>query len=512
MSTNYERVQRRRWAAPGGGGQRTPNGSDIEADFTEFHYRLSQLRNASVQRPGIVSGLEVTGILGDDKVIIEGGVAIDHAGHLVVLADNGFAGIGDGPDGTRPAQTVVVPVSLPLTGVSNGSFFLTIKFREEDYRDPSNTNHNLLEQRPWIRLLSDDLVDQQTIILGLVNVNAGRLAAIAIGSADYRRRMWGGIFSELTFARSDESDTGGAITIAESLAASISATAIGIAVSGAVSVQGDLEAQANARVGGKLNVEGERIVAKAATIDGDVEIGGNTRVRGELTVEGPKVTARRLMLPYHFDSEEYLEVISGGIRIVSKFRGGREANYGSNSISLEGVGGRGGVEIDCTRGRGELRLVKSNGEVAYHWDADHGLEHVVGTDSLDSAKRIVYTCLEGAEAAVYCRGRSRLNEGRDRVLYSDHFAGIVNVETTTIQLTPRSASSKGLAVVSQSADGFSVCELGEGTGNYEFDYFVTGVRRGHEAFEAVVDAERFNSAEVKQLEDGKARSAPEATC
>jgi len=56
----------------------------------------------------------------------------------------------------------------------------------------------------------------------------------------------------------------------------------------------------------------------------------------------------------------------------------------------------------------------------------------------------------------------------------------------TIQLTPRFAESKGLAVVEQSESGFLVQELWQGEGNYEFDYFVAGVRKGLETFTPVV--------------------------
>lgn len=111
-----------------------------------------------------------------------------------------------------------------------------------------------------------------------------------------------------------------------------------------------------------------------------------------------------------------------------------------------------------------------------------GTKNFVVPHPADSAREIVYSCLEGPEAAVYVRGRARLARGVAEVAYPEHFAHVVNPETVTVQLTPRSASSAGLAVVDQSAAGFNVRELADGSGSYDFDYHATGVRRGYEGF------------------------------
>jgi hypothetical protein len=82
---------------------------------------------------------------------------------------------------------------------------------------------------------------------------------------------------------------------------------------------------------------------------------------------------------------------------------------------------------------------------------------------------------------------TQLISGQAEIEFPEHFSLVVNPKTITIQLTPRSADSKGLAVVAQFERGFSVKELWQGEGNYEFDYFVAGVRRGMEHFTPVVD-------------------------
>lgn len=53
----------------------------------------------------------------------------------------------------------------------------------------------------------------------------------------------------------------------------------------------------------------------------------------------------------------------------------------------------------------------------------------------------------------------------------------------TVQLTPLSAESKGLAVVEKSVRGFMVIELDAGQGTYDFDYLVMVVREGYENYQ-----------------------------
>ena len=52
-------------------------------------------------------------------------------------------------------------------------------------------------------------------------------------------------------------------------------------------------------------------------------------------------------------------------------------------------------------------------------------------------------------------------------------------------LTPLSAASRGLAVTQKSEEGFTVQELMSGEGNYEFDWEVKCIRRGHEDFQVI---------------------------
>ncbi len=98
---------------------------------------------------------------------------------------------------------------------------------------------------------------------------------------------------------------------------------------------------------------------------------------------------------------------------------------------------------------------------------------------------ICYACVEGPEAAAYIRGTARLAGGEASVEFPRHFVDVIVPGGMTVQLTPLSAESLGLAVVEKGVDRFVVRELGGGTGGYEFDYLVTAVRKGHESYEVI---------------------------
>ena len=57
--------------------------------------------------------------------------------------------------------------------------------------------------------------------------------------------------------------------------------------------------------------------------------------------------------------------------------------------------------------------------------------------------------------------------------------------TLTVQLTPLSVASKGLAVTEKTTDRVVVRELANGRGNYQFDYIIMAVRLGYEDFQVI---------------------------
>lgn len=104
---------------------------------------------------------------------------------------------------------------------------------------------------------------------------------------------------------------------------------------------------------------------------------------------------------------------------------------------------------------------------------------------------IWYASLEGPEAGAYERGTGSLSDGEVFISYSDHYRMVANTNTVTIQLTPHSADTYGLAVIEKSSGGFKVKELKGGTGNFSFDWEVKAIRKGFENYEVI----RLNSNE-----------------
>ena len=81
-------------------------------------------------------------------------------------------------------------------------------------------------------------------------------------------------------------------------------------------------------------------------------------------------------------------------------------------------------------------------------------------------------------------------DGETVVRLPEHF-GLVSVEEgLTVQLTPRNVSSLGLAAVEVTTSHLIVKELFDGKGNYKFDYFIQGLRRGYENHEPIRKAQR----------------------
>jgi hypothetical protein len=124
----------------------------------------------------------------------------------------------------------------------------------------------------------------------------------------------------------------------------------------------------------------------------------------------------------------------------------------------------------------------------YSLFATGGTKSWVNPDPEDPDQAIVYATLEGGENGTYVRGVARLENGKAIVTLPDHFRKVTSPnELITVQVTPRSAESKGLAVTSRSNTVIVVEELYNGSGDYEFDYIVHGIRLGYEDHEPIID-------------------------
>ncbi|MEL7533239.1 MAG: hypothetical protein AAFN10_18145 [Bacteroidota bacterium] len=117
---------------------------------------------------------------------------------------------------------------------------------------------------------------------------------------------------------------------------------------------------------------------------------------------------------------------------------------------------------------------------------------------LDPNKEIVYACIEGPEAAAYERGTIQLVNGEAEVNFSESFSLLANPSTMTFVLTPRSASSMGLAAIEATATGFKIKELQQGNGSYEVDWEVKAVRNGFEDYQVIREKRVDEFADIKQ--------------
>jgi hypothetical protein len=75
---------------------------------------------------------------------------------------------------------------------------------------------------------------------------------------------------------------------------------------------------------------------------------------------------------------------------------------------------------------------------------------------------IVYAAIEGPEAAAYVRGTGRLVNGTATIDLPPHFVSIASSQGMTVQLTPNSSRSLGLAVDQKSTERIVVRELMNG--------------------------------------------------
>jgi len=127
----------------------------------------------------------------------------------------------------------------------------------------------------------------------------------------------------------------------------------------------------------------------------------------------------------------------------------------------------------------------------------------------DPATDIVYACVEGPEAAMYVRGTGHLVNGRATIELPDHFIALAVEEGMTVQLTPRSFDSLGLATAAQRLSGIEVGELHRGRGNYAFDWEVKAVRRAHQDYQVLRSwTERMDGSDLteEELWEGRLRS------
>jgi hypothetical protein len=120
------------------------------------------------------------------------------------------------------------------------------------------------------------------------------------------------------------------------------------------------------------------------------------------------------------------------------------------------------------------------------------VKNFVANNPDDPKTQLYYACVEGPEAAMYCRGTGRLEVGRAHIDLPRHFAAMAAEKGLTVQITPLSADCMGIAVTRKSTDSFEVTELFKGQNTCDFDWEVKAVRKGYEDYQVVRPAGLLN--------------------
>jgi hypothetical protein len=143
---------------------------------------------------------------------------------------------------------------------------------------------------------------------------------------------------------------------------------------------------------------------------------------------------------------------------------------------------RGELLSDATTRSGSLILYDAAGNPTVILDGSTGVISKAGLNGFlidypnEPSKQIFYASLEGPEAGIYARGSAKLTNGRVEVSLPAHFTAVAKPMSITVQVTPNSAKTYGLAVVEKSPKGFVVQELADGRGDFTFDYVVYAAR------------------------------------
>lgn len=156
-------------------------------------------------------------------------------------------------------------------------------------------------------------------------------------------------------------------------------------------------------------------------------------------------------------------------------------------VATSSTDGAGLLNVYNAAGTNIIQLSGSSGNVFGTSFISTGAKNFRTDHPEDPTKEIYYAAIEGPEVGVYIRGTAELIGGESIITLPDHFRFVTAEEGITVQVTPLSAASEGLAVTSKSTSQITVRELRNGTGSYSFDYVVSGVRLGFENYEVIRD-------------------------
>ena len=137
-----------------------------------------------------------------------------------------------------------------------------------------------------------------------------------------------------------------------------------------------------------------------------------------------------------------------------------------------------------------------NGSVNVTGSLSKGSGTFVQPHPSDPSKEVAYAFFEGPEHAVFLRGKAKLIKGRATIRTPEYFRVVAGKdEDITVQFTPRSIDTFGVAAVQVTRDTIEVRELKGGKHSYEFDYFITAKRGGFEGHQPIQPNTHFTANE-----------------
>lgn len=99
--------------------------------------------------------------------------------------------------------------------------------------------------------------------------------------------------------------------------------------------------------------------------------------------------------------------------------------------------------------------------------------YAIGLKSTDSHAPCFVS--ESIDKQIIFRGTASLNNGQFKIILPPEETDKIDESSITIQVTPHSSASKGLAVIQKNNRSFTVAELMSGTGSYDFDWTLTAM-------------------------------------
>ena len=222
---------------------------------------------------------------------------------------------------------------------------------------------------------------------------------------------------------------------------------------------------------------------------------------GLLTLNNPEGQTRGQLSIHSLGSGDLRLDGPNGNENVTLASTGDNVNHGVISVHDSSGDPRAQMYVDSD-GDGYVGAVNSKGTTGAAMTTDNSGRGILWANQTYSVadhptqpgSKIVYNSLEGREAAIFCRGAVQLESGRGTIALPEDFVALAAPGTLTVQLTPGSLDSKGLAFEMLGKSHIEIGELSAGQGSYAVHYIVHAQRAGFEGQKTVMSEKEFKQA------------------